>query len=215
MRRYELQKSDLPPPGKYSTQPLLGSTHSLLHCPISKLTCLAPGNLEQNVQASRNYSSSGSLSSNDQACHNYNSSNSFGLYGQLSHNYSILVGHYNHPKVVLCIRCKVATARSFVELVYFPRTVLIDPGSLVYFSSYLLFEAFHHAHQTCRGYWASLSGTQTLCHFVDSLVPKVDSVIKLPSTYHQYLNSHSSQFPSKPCPVHIATGDQIVTHIQP
>ena len=132
-------KSDLPSPGKCPTQPLLGSLHNLLHCPALKLTYLAPGNLEQSAQASRNYSSSGSLSLYDQAYHNNNSSNSLGPNGQFFHSYSILVHHYNHPDAILCTCCKVAIVRSSVEPVYFPRTILANPGPLAHFSlsSYL------------------------------------------------------------------------------
>ena len=190
----------LPLTGKCLPQLLFGSTRNLLHCPALELTCLALENHEKNAEDSRNCSSSDSLSSDDQACHICNSFDSLEPNGQLFRSHSISVHHYNHLDVILRSHCKVSNAQSFVKPVYLSRTILSDPSFLAHLSSYPLSETFQHAHQTC--------------HFVDSPLLEVDMVVTLPSTHHQYPNSHSSQSPSEPCPVHIMIGDQIVAHIQ-
>ena len=86
-----------------------------------------------------------------------------------------------------------AIAQNFIEPVYLPRTVLVYPDSLAYYSSYLLSEAFHQIHQTCFDYWASLSETQTFYHYIDFPFSEVDLVATLPSMHFQYPNSNSYQ----------------------
>ena len=152
MRRYGLWKFDLPPPGKCLHQLLLGSTHKLSHYPASELTCLVPGNLEQNAQASHNCSSSNSLWLGDQACHNSDSSDSLRQYDQFSRNYSILVSHYSHLDVASCTYYIMVIAQNFVEPVYLPRTILVYFDSLAHSSFYLLSEASHRVYQACFDY---------------------------------------------------------------